>query len=279
MKKREPKRFITQRDFDILKFLWRWKAVSTTALAKKFFPGVRAFTAYERLLKLEKARYIKSYSFRHRNGSAWMLGKRGYRFIFPYLLEMQKPGYGSENPVHDFYSSAFHLGEWLTALPAKAHTCSELEMLRLDPSLLPSWVRMSGDRRPDGYSFIGEGSTARLYAFEAELSMKSKFRYDKILSFYDAEETIAGVFWLVASSQIQRTIQSQAATASRPRIHHFLLLSDFKKQGWLTPLKGGLLEGETLAELLLDGNPTEARRQFDGSDTYALLQNAKRPII
>lgn len=279
MKKKEPKRFITQRDLEILKFLWRWKAVSTAALAKKFYPEARPFTAYERLLKLEKARYIKSFSFRHRLGVAWMLGKRGYRFLFPYLLEMKKPGYGSENPVHDFYSTAFHLGEWLTAKPSQGHICSELELLRLHPDLLPPWAHISGDRRPDGYSLLGEGNRAKLYAFEAELSMKAKSRYDEIISFYDEAENLTAVFWLVASPQIQKTIQSQSTNASRPRIHHFLQLNDFKKLGWLTPINGGLFEGKTLTQLLLDGNSTEARLQFDGSDVQALLQSAKRPMI
>jgi len=279
MKKREPKRFVTQRDLEVLKFLWRWKALSTAALAKKFFPGIRPFTAYERLLKLEKARYIKSYPFRHRQGCVWMLGKRGYRFVFPYLLEMKEPGYGSENPVHDFYSTAFHLGEWLTAKPDQGYTCSELELHRLEKDLLPSWAITSPERRPDGYSLIRRDGGTQLYSFEAELTMKSRARYDKILSFYDEQDTIAGVFWLVASPQIQKAIQTQAATASRPRIHHFLQLDDFRKLGWLAPLRGGLLDGKTMVQVLLDGSSTAAQLKFDGSDTQALLQNAKRPII
>ena len=281
MKKKEPKRFITQRDFEILQFLWRWKAVSTLALAKRFYPGVRPFTAYQRLLKLERARFIKSYSFRHRMGSAWTLDNRGFRFIFPYLPGLKEDGFASENPLHDYYSTAFHLGEWLNSKPASGFMCSEQEMRRLHPDLLPNWVPTSNGRRPDGFSLVGSGKEVKLYAFEAELTQKSKGNYENILAYYDEEESISGVFWLVASANIQKVIQGQILNLSfaRPKIHYFLQLSEFKKLGWYAPMSGGLLSGKTMAFALLDGDSTTVRPKSDDFGVTALLQNAKRPFV
>lgn len=281
MKKKEPKRFITQRDFEILRFLWRWKAVSTAALAKSFYPDVRPFTAYQRLLMLERARFIKSYSFRHRMGSAWTLDNRGFRFILPYLAGLKEEGFASENPVHDFYSTAFHLGEWLSSRPPTGLTCTEQEMRRLHPDLLPIWVPTSDGRRPDGFSMIGSGKEAKLYAFEVELTQKSKASYELILDYYEEEESISGVFWLVSSPNIQRVIQGEILKLSpaRSKIHHFIQLSEFKKHGWYAPVSVGQLHGKTMAIALLDGSPTTARPKPNHSGVTALLQNAKRPFV
>lgn len=279
MKEKTSRLFVTDRDLEMLKFLWKWKLASTIALAKCFFPGIRVFTAYERLLQLEKKEFIRHVSFRYRGGGAWTLDTQGFRFLASHLPEMKSKGYKSENPLHDYYATAFHLGEWLTKMPARGFHCSEQEMRRLDPDLLPRWVPKSEKHRPDGYTAHDSGRGAHLYAFECELSQKSRSRYDEILSFYDEEETIAAVFWLTGLPAIQRAIQGCLSNSLRPHLHHFVSLADFQKMGWHVPLAGGVFRGRSLAEILLDKAGTVPGRSPDGSGVKTLLQNEKRPIL
>lgn len=280
-KKKNRRLFITDRDLEVLKFLWKWKAASTAALTKAFFPGIRPFTAYERLLQLEKKQYIQHVSFRHRGGGAWTLDGQGYRFLTPYLLDMKARGYKTENVLHDYFATAFHLGEWMTHQPRSGILCTEQELRRLEPDLLPSWVPKSEAHRPDGYSIVGMGDGTRLFAFECELSVKAKARYERTISFYDEEETIGAVIWLAGSPAIQRLIEGciRDHGALRPSLHHFLQLGDFKRQGWTVPLMGGRHHGKNLSNLLLDKTGTGTGREPDGSDVMALLQNQKRPIL
>lgn len=279
MNQKRSRLFVTDRDLEVLGFLWRWKLASTAALANRFFPGIRAFTAYERLLRLEKKRYIRHVSFRHRGGGAWTLDAQGFRFLLSYLPDMKAKGYRSENPLHDFYATAFHLGEWLTKKAERSLLCSEQELRRLDPDLLPAWVPRSERHRSDGYTVHDSGRGAHLYAFECELSQKSRFRYEETLTFYDSEETIAVVFWLVGSPTIEKAIRGGIATATRPHLHHFMQLCDFERSGWRAPLAGGVFQGKSLANLFLDTPPTEMGRKLDGVGVRALLEKAKRPVL
>lgn len=279
--KKQAKCFITQRDFEMLKFLWQWRALSTHAIAKKFYPESKAFTAYARLLKLEKKHYIKSISFRHRMGSAWTLDIQGFKFIFPYLLDLKEVGYKSQNIIHDYYSTVFHLGEWLTTAPAHGNTCTEQELRRVHCDLLPSWVPTSIAHRPDGYSFLDNGNQGKLFAFETELTAKSKIRYEQVVDFYDSETSIQAVFWLVGSQAIQKIIVQSLSDyySKRAVIHNFILLADFKKEGWMTPINSGCFQGKNIMSILLNTSPTIPQHKLNNSDVHALLKNKKRPML
>ena len=102
---------ITDRDYKILRFLWKWKIVSTNGLAKKFYPEADAFTAYRRLLYLESDGYIGHYPMGCRFNYAWVIKEKGFRYILPYLGDLRSKGYKSTNYPHDFMASAFHHGE------------------------------------------------------------------------------------------------------------------------------------------------------------------------
>ena len=69
---------ITERDYLLMRFLWKWKAVSTQALAKRFFPTANAYTAYRRLLHLETDGFIGAYPVQGRFNEAWILKEKGF---------------------------------------------------------------------------------------------------------------------------------------------------------------------------------------------------------
>jgi hypothetical protein len=271
--------FVTDRDLDVLKFLWRWKLASTSALAQCFFAGTRVNTAYNRLLELEAKRFLRHVSFGYQKGGAWALDVHGFQFLNPHLLEMKSKGYRSENSLHDYYATAFHLGEWLVHKPHRSLLCSEQELRRLDPDLLPVWVPKSGNHRPDGYTAHDTGRGAHLYAFECELSQKSRTRYEETLTFYDEEETIAAVFWLTGGIAIEKAIQNCNSTTARPHLHHFVTLSDFQKCGWSAPLTKGIFNGKSLAGLLIDKAGTKPVQSPDKSSVSLLLESRKKPIL
>lgn len=273
--------YITDKDFEILHFLWKWKLLSTEALAARFYPEAQTYTAYCRLLKLERHRFIQSISFRYQKGAAWMLDVKGFQYILPYLPELSQKGFKSENVLHDFYATAFHLGEWLFRQPNTASLCSEQELRRITLELLPSWVPKSVSHRPDGYSRLHTNEGAHIFAFETELSLKSKSRYEDALSFYDSEPSITGVLWLTGSPNIQRSIERvlQSGNVERKGIHHFVPLSEFRKVGWMSALQGGEFSGRRLIDLLVHGPFTILSRSLHASSCELLLQNSKRPII
>lgn len=279
-KSKQPQVFITDKDFEILNFLWRWKAISSQALANKFYPNARPHSAYCRLIRLEKFGMIRALSFRHRKGFAWVLDKKGFQYLVPYLPELSQNGYKTENFLHDFYASAFHLGEWLLNQPDGCAMCSEQELRRLPPDLLPPWVPKPLSHRPDGYSLVKRDRRSQVFAFEIELTGKSKHRYEDTLDFYESELAIHAGIWLVGTPYIHRLINTILVEQNLPRrqMHHFILLSDFKKRGWLTPLQGGVFNDQSLADILCDSTLTLPLLKPDYSLCAGLLENWKRPI-
>ena len=279
MNEKPSRLFITDRDLEVLRFLWRWKLVSTAALATRFFPGIRSFTAYERLLRLEKKRFVRHVSFRHRAGGAWTIDAQGFRFLLSYLPELRARGYRSEHPLHDYYATTFHLGDWLMNMPRGCLLYSEQELRRSALDLLPACIPNPEKHRPDGYSIHNSGHGMHLYAFECELTQKSRTRYEETFAFYDSEEAIAAVFWLIGSPTIEKAVRGALATAMRSELHHFVALHDFERSGWRAPLLGGIFQSKSLANILLDTPSTEIRRKFDGVGVKALLEKSKRPIL
>ncbi|PWU17450.1 MAG: hypothetical protein C5B49_08890, partial [Bdellovibrio sp.] len=196
-KKTFPHRVITERDYLIFKMLWKWKALSTQAIALKFFPNATPYAAYIRLGRLEGSGYIQSIQVERPGFEVWTLAPRGYRIIKPRMVELAKDGFKSEFYCHDYLATAFHLGEWLTGQPDGGETFSEQQLLRIPEDLWPAWIPQSTLHRPDGYSLFHRGEKKSIVAFETELNPKSRCRYERHVAFYDSQESIEFVFWLV----------------------------------------------------------------------------------
>lgn len=277
--KQKVKRQITERDYRILRLLWKWKAVSTMAIAKKFFPEVQPLSCYRRLQYLESDGYIKSAPVDGRFFEVWCLSDKGFRYIRPKLGELESAGYRSESVDHDFIATVFHLGEWLTRQPPQARTYSEQQLRRIHPDLWPSWVPKSTLHRPDGYSLDYRGSSPLIYAFEAEISVKAKCRYESVVAFYDSEASVSAIFWLVSSPGELKAILSafQKFQIRDLGKHHFLFLKDFKAKGWAAPFVEGTQKGKTLEHILHPEGVTMASQWHRGQDVLSLLANRKRP--
>lgn len=272
---------IQERDYLLLRFLWKWKVVSSMALARKFFPDINPLSAYRRLQYLEADKYIKPVIFEGRGREAWTLGDRGFNFIFPKLGELKQKGYKSENVHHDFLTTAFHLGEWLSSQPDNSQAYSEQQLRRVPMDAWPSWVPKSTTHRPDGYSaFIINGKRTTI-TFEVELSVKERSRYESPVAFYDSEESIQFVFWLIDSKVTLNALNKSFEKFQMRSLdkHHFILLSDFEAKGWMAPFVQGKFSGLTPWEVIHRKGIAQPSQWHRGHDVLALLDLKRRPII
>lgn len=271
---------ITERDVRMLRFLWRWKAISTSALAAKFFPKGDPITAYCRLIILEKNGYIKSIDMKERRHSVWTLAERGFSFIKSNLLNLESYGYKSENYEHDHLASTFHIGEWLTNQPQFTQTYSEQELRRVIPDHWDDWVPRSTLHRPDGYSLYFEGENPVVVAFEIERSLKANARYESVVTFYDMQPSIKLVFWLVetrAAVNAIRRVFEKYNVRDWPK-HHFVLISGFREQGWMAPFIEGKFKGKRPIDFLGTSSPSTGLLEPFCRRTHSLLDTKKKPI-
>lgn len=208
-------------------------------------------SAHLRLRKLEEVGYVESVQI-DKKRYAWQIGKRGYDFIRMHFSEDIHHGYKSEYPYHDYITTAFHLGEWLCVQPEQTEVYSEQE-LRCNPDeFWPEWIPQSTLHRPDGYSRIIQNDKQMLFAFETELSLKSKRRYEGLVYFYERQTTIDCVLWVVGSRGMMGSIRRvfERYNATQFTKHNFILLSDFLASGWQAPILQGNYKGKSLENLL-----------------------------
>lgn len=272
---------ITERDYLLMRFLWKWKAASTQALAKKFFTEANAFTAYRRLLHLVDDGFIGTFQIDGPFNKAWILKEKGFKHILPYLGDLKSKGYKSATYPHDFLATAFHLGEWLTQQPDNTQTYSE-QQLRCYPSdLWPEWIPRSTLHRPDGYSACQSREGRVVVAFEAEVSPKGQQRYESVVTYYDNQPAINYVFWVVDSKSTLNCVRNnfEKLKVREWSKHQFVLQSEFKKKGWMAPFTEGKFVGQCPAQFLCHKPPSNLTQSPLTSGTSALLDSRTRPII
>lgn len=271
---------VTDRDIRILKFIWKWKIISTAAVGLRFFPKAAVQTAYRRMLALAQFGYVQFIQVDHTTGEGWTLTPKGYKVIRHLLGELRVDGFKSEYPHHDRLVTALHLGGWLTNQPEYTQTFTEQQLRRIPVDLWDDWVPKSTTHRPDGYSLLFRGEIKVVVAFEAELWVKSKPRYESVVAFYDVQRDIDLVIWLVDS---KKTLNSMKRTFERFNIremqkHHFILLSDFESRGWRAPFISGKFVGKTPADILLHlPHPRPIPEPSQGA-VLALLEKSKKLV-
>jgi hypothetical protein len=226
----------------LLKFIWQWKLVSSAALARRFFSHRKnPRTAYNYLCKLRKAHYLTSPTEEESRGQFWSLGRAGFEAIRHSFPELREEGYKSEFKRHDWLTSAFHLGEWLTVVPPGVQVFSEQELRRLEPEHYPAWVPRDSSHRPDGYWHRRDGDRSRTVALEMELSRKKASSYHGIGSFYGEAAQVGRVLWVVPALSDAVAIEANLyrGPGSSRRLHSFVILDSFLKHGWSANIQRG----------------------------------------
>ena len=272
---------ITERDYQIFKAIWKWKCLSTPAISAKFFAGRSEQTTYHRLWRLEHAGYLKFSQIDRPGHGVWLLTSRSFKDIRAKMVELQSEGFKSENIEHDWRASALHLGDWLCGQPEGSQTFSEQQLRRIPMDLWPAWVPQSELHRADGYSLVKRQEGSLVVAFEAELSIKAKNRYEQPATFYESQQAVSCVVWLVNSSNSQgRLLRALEKHGARDlKKHHFIYLPEFQQHGWNAHLRHGYFGGSTLRQMVSTEGPTRAQLKPNQGWALKLLDIQKKPIL
>ncbi len=251
----------------VLGFLWQWKLATTAILSRRFFSSINAHSAYKRLRAIERKGLIQLNSEPSGDIFYWILTKKGYSAIKPHLPALEQEGYKSEYMFHDYMVLCFHLGDWLAGTPKGALFVSEQQMRRYEKPEYPSWTPKDHSHRSDGYWNVG----GKIVSLEVELTCKSEGDYYTVSKFYNRNDSIDSIFWLVPSTTIAKRILSYLESAQHERnaAHNFITMPDFKSNGWAATLAIGCEQGKTVREILGKwlGNSWEifpAETMFDG---------------
>jgi len=233
---------LTDRDLEVLKFLWKWKIATSALIMGRFFTNCSNHTAYKRLLMLEKGGFIEARSDHTGKSYLWMLKKKGFDVIKNLLPDLSEEGFKSENIIHDYLSF------WISMSFEKENgnkgitLISEQQLRRFQPDILPAWLPSPKDHRPDGYLRVKSDTEEKLIALELELNVKKKSRYLSSLHYFDMySDKINNVLWILPSKKsIERLskIFKDSGVGRRSlypkenqNYHLFCNLSDFHKSG------------------------------------------------
>lgn len=134
---------------------------------------------------------------------------------------------------HDYWATAFHLGEFVYSVPSNVELFSEQEINSTESDCFPDWLPKSKSHIPDGYTYIKKPG-GEVLAIEVELSQKTMARYEEMIGFLDRHDEISRVLWLCANERLIEKITQKIVSQKRlrPNLHNFILLGDFQKRGW-----------------------------------------------
>lgn len=195
---------LQQRDLDVLENVFKYRVVTYLQIHQRFFSTCHKVTAYQRIVELCKAGFLKPYSL-VMNGKMQKyveitsLGLGKIRHFFGYTID--HPLFRSESPVHDLrfsdVSTRFEklksFSDFLTENLMQSSTelleserFSDLVKTQADAALL-----LNG---PDGKNY--------LYAVEYELSKKNPERYKDKLTAYYTNNQIQSLLYICSDQQI-----------------------------------------------------------------------------
>lgn len=104
---------LSREDCELLRWLWRWKLLSTSAIQAGIYKTKTKNKTYRRLLHYQKLGLIAPFYSNCGKYCLWQLVDRGYRLLETFWSENYQGGFRSENKNHDFWVTVIHLGEWI----------------------------------------------------------------------------------------------------------------------------------------------------------------------
>lgn len=225
---------LTNRDLDVMLYIWRWKIASTRSIHEAINKTISEYSTYKSLDRLEGNHLVECRYNMFERFHVWQLTEVGFFKIKEYLDPLKEDGYLSENHRHDRLVQAFQLGEWTTHQFPQVRFYTEQEMRRRDLEDYPDWVPRTNEHRPDGYTKIHGAAKAYTLAYEVELSAKNVQKYEGILRFYRSTRLVDRVLWLVGTPDIKDTILRAKSCIGDDSTNYqvFVDLDDYIKNGW-----------------------------------------------
>ena len=245
-----------ERDYEIFKFIWRWKIVPTDILHKRFFPNALIRTCYNRLAGLRDGGYIETIPIKDLACLAWVMCPKAFNTIKEYLPEDCDNGFRSESPNHDVLALRLQLGDWVSQPETDDLLFTEQELRRLSSVHYPDWVPFDFNRRPDGYIRSGSGVSVKAIAIEIELSPKAPSEYETLAIDYAHCSKIDRAIWAVPSKYVAKKLICifRQYESSHSPLHSFILLDDLAKGGWSSPVIDGANQGDTIRDCITRGS-------------------------
>jgi hypothetical protein len=249
-KKRHPR--LVARDYQPLEFIWKWKLASTSTIWQRHWPNIKKISAYRRLYNLRLMGLVEPVYIPKTSQFVWSLTKKGFDVVRSDLPMLKESGFRSENPHHDLYASAFHLGDFLWGAPNSVEFVTEQELRRLDDTSFPGWVPLSEDHRPDGFLNIGCKDEDKIFAFEVELHPKSREAYRNVANTYGCMDSLNKVLWLVESETLAKQIDRSMSDAHfyDSSKGEFFIRSEFEHKCWGCRSVLGLSKGLPLRAIV-----------------------------
>ena len=252
MTKRRPRHYLSDRDKDVLIFLWQFKVATTSMLHCRFFSNITRRATYSVLHRLRKHSYIEVITNKNGKMPIWTLQKPGFEMAKAYMLnDLKVDGFKSENPEHDLLCSSIHLGEFLKQIPKGITLVSEQMLRTYQPEFLPNWVPDVEEHRPDGYWYFKNATEIKLISLEVEINNKAFVRYKGYSNFYDKFSSTTRVLWIIKSqSQARQILKAMYKYKPKYKIHNFVILKDILKNGWNAEIYAGVDRGKTINDLI-----------------------------
>lgn len=242
-------------EISILKFIWRIKVTSTSAIYLRFCDELKwkPSSCYLRLLSLKTKGCLKIKSDDSGAVKLWCLTEKGFKAIRHTLLALKEEGYASENILHDYHVLAAHYGEWIFSNEAKdVKFVTEQELRRFDSEALPAWATKLQTHKPDALWYFPETKNKYLIGLEVEISRKRNIDYEKLGQFYKYDASLHSVLWVVLTKGHADCIRSamKIEDNSKENIHNFILIEDFRKHGWNSDIFIGPNKNQSIINFL-----------------------------
>lgn len=276
-------RILTDRECEVIGFLWKWKVATIITLREAIAPKTNFWNFYHSIRQLEKDGYIevkKGGMIKDKKFSLWHLTAIGFDYQREFLSNLEDTNFASTSPFHDSYVTAFHFGYWLYNQPSNVELFTEQEMKCHFKSNYPDWMPASKVHRPDGYTKIKVNQRNKIYAIEVEYNLKDTPRYEAIGDFYADRKSIDFIVWLVKDDKMLDIIWNCISKRNGNRIadHQFILLEDFEKYGWDAKIQKGSKAGETIHQLYSEPLGNQYANRWGTASCFTIPEVFFKPI-
>jgi hypothetical protein len=259
----------------LLKSLWRWKVLSYMAAKKFCFNSISHWSFYQKVRRLIAEGYVIERTGVDLEVSVLQLSKKGFEYLKYDLGYLRQHRYAAQSVTHDYWVTAFQLGEFFINPSSDVEFLTEQELHCTDDSLLPEWVPKSREHFPDGFTRIKNANSDSVFAFEVDLNLKPELRYIKSGYYFDGIDCKTDVvFWLCDGVRLMERIFEflNLAKLRRPEIFHFVLLDDFKKFGWRAVTRSGREKNKTIREIYFQRSPQGLAKELPSATQAELME-------
>lgn len=262
---------LTERDLNILKFLWRHKVSTTAYVSLLFFKNCRPVTVHARLNRLKKAGYLKVVACPQNKKKLWTLTKKGFSPIREMYPDLKEVGFASEHPFHDMKVNIVQKGVFDTINSRNVRIVTEQEIRRQPSGKYPEILPKVG-HRPDGYWIVSSPDRQRVIAIEYENSPKRLSDYVSIGQFYHCEDDIHSVVWVTEKLSLAQKIYNIFCEVSKTSCnkHIFILFEDFIKNNTNAKIQLGPNAEKPFIDFLLFNSVSRVKNPHRNFLTLAL---------